>query len=375
MLTSDLFKRYVYPVAILAGSVIGVGFFSLPYIALKTSIWLVAGYLAVLTLVIILINTIVGEIALKTPDFKRIPGFVGFHLGKWAEAVSLTAATLGGFGILLVYLIVGGDFLANAFSPIFGGSYLLYVVIYFILAGIFIYSDVRAIAKVELGTIMLLLLTLLIIFIKGFANIKLDNIFIGSWNTSVKNLFLPYGPIIFSLWGVGLIPEVEELLKGDKKNIKKIITASVLITAVIYFLFIVLILGITGAKTTESALAGLKEIFGGWILSAGFLVGAVVIFNAFISLGLILKKVFMYDLGVKKIHAVIIVCTLPLILFLLGVRSFIPIISFIGGIFLGIDGILILLMYRKIKGKKVIIYPLSVIFILGVIYELVYFIN
>jgi len=371
----DLLKKYVYPIAILAGSVIGVGFFSLPYIALKTNIWLVAGYLAVLTLVIILINTIVGEIALKTPDFKRIPGFVGFHLGKWAETLSLTTATLGGFGILLVYLIVGGDFLANAFSPIFGGSYLLYVVIYFILASIFIYSDVKAIAKVELGTIMLLLLTLLVIFIKGFANIKLGNIFIGSWNPSVKNLFLPYGPIIFSLWGVGLIPEVEEFLKGDKKNIKKIITASVLITAVIYFLFIVLILGITGAKTTESTLAGLKEVFGGWILFAGFFVGAVVIFNAFISLGLILKKVFMYDLGIKKTHAVIIVCALPLILYLLGVRSFIPIISFIGGIFLGIDGILILLMYRKIGGKKIIIYPLSAVFLLGIIYELVYFIK
>lgn len=375
MFTSGLFKKYIYPTAVLSGSIIGVGVFSLPYIASRTSIWLVTGYLAVLTLVIILINTIVGEIALKTPDFKRIPGFVGFHLGKWAEAVSLTTAILGGFGVLLVYLIVGGNFLTNALSPIFGGSELLYVIIYFIFAGIFIYSDIKAIAKVELGAIILLLLTLLIIFIKGFASIKLGNIFIGNWDLSVKNFFLPYGPIIFSLWGVGLIPEVEEMLRGNKKNIKKIITASVLITAAIYFLFIILILGITGVKTTESALVGLKTLFGGWILSAGFFVGAVVIFNAFISLGLILKKVFIYDLGIKKIYTVIIVCLLPLILFLLGVRSFIPIISFIGGIFLGIDGILILLMYRKIGGKRFIIYPLALVFLTGIIYELVYFIK
>lgn len=375
MFTSGLFKKYIYPTAVLSGSIIGVGIFSLPYIALKTNIWLVAGYLAGLTFVIVLINTIVGELALKTPDFKRIPGFVGFHLGKWAEAVSLTTAILGGFGVLLVYLIVGGNFLTNALSPIFGGSELLYVIVYFIFAGIFIYSDIKAIAKVELGAIILLLLTLLVIFIKGFASIKLGNIFIGNWDLSVKNFFLPYGPIIFSLWGVGLIPEVEEMLRGNKKNIKKIIAASVLITATIYFLFIVLILGITGAKTTESALLGLKEVFGGWILFAGFFVGAVVIFNAFISLGLILKKVFMYDLGIKKNHSIIIVCVLPLLLFLLGVRSFIPIISFIGGIFLGIDGILILLMYRKIKGKKIIIYPLALVFLIGIIYELVYFIK
>ena len=134
-------------------------------------------------------------------------------------------------------------------------------------------------------------------------------------------------------------------------------------------------LGITGDKTTESALTGLKDVLGGWVLTAGLFVGAAVIFNAFISLGLILKKVFVYDLGIKKIHAVIIVCTLPLILFLLGVRAFIPLISFIGGMFIGIDGILILLMYKKIGGRRIIIYPLFLIFLLGIIYQIVYFIK
>lgn len=371
----DLFKRYIYPVAVLSGSVIGVGFFSLPYIASRTNIWLVAGYLIALTFVIILLNTIVGEISLKTPDFKRIPGFVGFHLGKWAEAVSLTTAILGGFGVLLVYLIVGGDFLTNAFSPIFGGSYLLYVIIYFLLGGILVYSDIRAIAKVELATIVLLLLTLLVIFIKGFAFIKLGNIFVSDFKFDISNLFLPYGPIIFSLWGIGLIPEVEEMLRGGKKNIKKIIIASVLITSSIYLLFILLVLGITGAGTTESALVGLKSVLKGWVMFAALFVGAVVTFNAFISLGLILKNIFIYDLGIQKMQAVVIVCALPLILFLMGIRSFIPVISFIGGMFLGIDGILILLMYKKTGGRKIIIYPLSLIFLLGVIYQIAYYIT
>jgi len=42
-------------------------------------------------------------------------------------------------------------------------------------------------------------------------------------------------------------------------------------------------------------------------------------------------------------------CFIPMILFLLGLRSFIAIISFVGGVLLVIDSILILLMYRKIK--------------------------
>jgi len=81
----------------------------------------------------------------------------------------------------------------------------------------------------------------------------------------------------------------------------------------------------------------------------------------------------MFDLGIKKWQSFVIACFVPLILFLIGLKSFIPILSFTGGILLGIDGILILLMYKKIGGKNIIIYPLSLIFILGAIYQICFF--
>ena len=64
-----------------------------------------------------------------------------------------------------------------------------------------------------------------------------------------------------------------------------------------------------------------------------------------------------------------------MILFLLGLNSFIGMISFVGGVLLGIDGIMILLMYKKIGGKKYLIYPLSLVFLLGIVYEVVYFVK
>jgi len=375
MLVNNIFKKYIYPVSILSGSIVGVGIFSLPYIASKSGAWLTLFYLVAITAIVVIINLIVGEIALKTPDFKRLPGFIGFHLGKKAEAVSLATSILGGFGILLVYLIVGGNFLLNSLSPIFGENYLAYVMIYFAVAVVFVYFDVKAISKFALSTLILLFLVLVLIFIKGFADWNLDNIFFAQAPLDIKNIFLPYGAIMFSLWGIGLIPEAEEMIRDDKKDIKKIIIISVLIPAVFYFLFTFLILGITGDLTTDSALTGLKDVLGGWVPALGLFAGAVITFNAFLSLALTLKKVFIYDIGINKIHSVIIVCCLPLILFLMGLRSFIPIISFIGGVFIGIDGILILLMYKKIKGKKAVIYPLALVFLLGIIYEIIYFVQ
>jgi len=373
----DFFKDYIYPIATLAGSIIGVGFLVLPYITFKVGIFTMLFYFVILTVLVVFLHVIFGQISLKTPDFKRFPGFVGYYLGKWPKNIILISTTFGSLGVLLVYLIVGGQFLTAVFSPLFGGDVLTYVLIYFISVSIFIYFGIKAISKIDFLALSSLLVILLIVLIKGFAQIKMGNIFappvggFGDW----KTMFLPYGTIIFSLWGIGLIPEIEEMVIGNKKSLKKIIIAGTLISATFYFLFIFLILGITGAQTTQSALTGLENLLPKSIVSIALLIGVITTFIAFIAQGLLLKKVFMYDIGIPEFPAWVIVCFVPLALFLLGFNSFIPLISFVGGFLLGIDGILILLMYKKIGGKKIIIYPLILFFVLAIIYSIVYFIN
>ncbi|MBI3337336.1 MAG: hypothetical protein HY005_01775 [Candidatus Staskawiczbacteria bacterium] len=381
MAKASFLKNYIYPIATLSGSIMGVGFFSLPYIALKAGIFAMLAYFLVLGFLIILIHLMYGEIALKTPDFKRFPGFVGFHLGKQFGRLSFIFTAIGSFGVLLVYLIIGSDFLSNVFLPIFGGSKLLYVFIYFALASLVIYFGIKVVSKIELAVICFLLLVLFLIFIKDFSQIKIANFFISNAGAGIKNLFLPYGAVMFSLWGTGMIPETEEMLaknlpaQAGKKSINKIIIIAILIPIVIYLFFIFLVLGITGANTTQSALLGLKSFLGNGLSSLGILVGVATTFVGFITLGLTLKKMLIYDLKIKNFHSWVITCFVPLILFLMGLNSFIGLVSFIGGVLLGIDGILILLMYKKIGGRKLLIYPLSLIFVLGIIYELVYFIK
>ena len=372
----DLFKNYIYPIATLCGTIVGVGFFSLPYITMKVGLWPMLFYFLVLTGLVVLIHLIFSQISLKTPDFKRFPGFVKFHLGKWPGALYLISTISGSFGVLLVYLIVGSDFLRNIMLPFWPVSQLTCAFIIWCLTSFIIYFGIKIISKVELAVMLLLSGILFLIFIKGLPYIKLSNIFSESWNLKAENLLLPYGPIIFSLWGLGIIPEIEEMLGRDKKNLKKIIAISILLVAAVYLFFIFLILGITGPNTTETALTGLKNFLGSGhplgLFSFSLFLGVLTTFTASVMLGLTLKKVFMYDLGIKKNHAWLFTCFTPLILFLLGLKSFIPVISFVGGVLLPIDGILILLMYRKLGGKKIIIYPLALVFILGILYEIIY---
>jgi len=371
----NLFKDYIYPVAVFSGGMIGVGFLSLPYIAMKSGIWVMLGYFLILTALVVAINLIFCEISLKTPDFKRFPGFVGHYLGKWAKLLALTLTVLGTFGVLLVYLLVGSQFLQSIFQPVFLGNSLIYVLIYYLIISTVTFFDSKVISKVEFSVVILLFLSVLFIFLEGFPRINFSNIFISNFKFQISNLFLPYGPLLFALWGIGLIPEIEEMIVGKKQNLKKIITTSTILISVFYLFFVLLIIGITGNSTSQTALDGLKNFVGRGVALVSLLIGLLATTTAFVAQAIIFKKTLMFDLKIKHWHAFVITCFTPLILFLIGLKSLIFLLSLTGGVFLGIDGVLILLMYKKIGGKNIIIYPLSAVFLLGVVYEIIYFIK
>jgi tyrosine-specific transport protein len=375
----------VYAIATLSGTIIGVGLFSLPYITSKVGFWVMLGYFLVLGALVILIHSFFGELALKTPDFKRLPGFAKIYLGNWGQNLAYISTILGIFGAILAYLIVGGEFLTELLSPIFGGGSLFWTIIYFLAGAILIFLGIKAISKIEFWGLILFFLVLIAIFFRAGHLINIENLFLvnSQWSIVKSHLFLPYGAILFSLWGATLIPEIEEMLGEKKELIRKIIPVAILVPIIVYLFFIYLILGITGPQTTESALIGLRNFLGDRIVSLALFFGVLTTFTSFITLGLTLKKVFWYDLKIEKNLALVITCFIPLILFLIGVKQFIPVISFVGGVMLGIDGILILLMYQKLQVKSqkskvkslLMIFPLVLVLLGGIIYEIIYFLR
>ena len=111
-------KDILYPISIISGTIIGAGIFSLPYITSKVGFGTIIFYFLVLGALVTLIHLFFGQLAVKTPDYKRLPGFARIYLGKWGEKVALFSIILGLFGAILAYLIVGGEFLSELFSPL-----------------------------------------------------------------------------------------------------------------------------------------------------------------------------------------------------------------------------------------------------------------
>ena len=107
--------------------------------------------------------------------------------------------------------------------------------------------------------------------------------------------------------------------------------------------------------------------------------------TSFLALGLALKWVFQYDYKLKHNLSTFLTCSVPLILFLvlylLNRLDFIKTIGLTGAIAGGIDGLLIVLIFNKVKklGErkpeyvirryKILNYILIAMFIFGIIYQ------
>jgi len=360
-------RKFFLSLSILSGTIIGAGIFSLPYIALKSGFWTILFYLFFLGGVVIVNHLFLGEISLKTKDFLRLPSFVGIYLGKKSKNFALFSYIFGLWGCLLVYLILGGDFLCSVTH--WGVN--LSVLIYFLLGSLFIYFGIKTIDKIEFSFLFIFVLILILIFLFNFHLIKRENFIPGIIN---NNFFLPYGPVLFSLWGATLIPELEEFLRNKKNLLKKIIPLSIILAVLIYIFFIVLVLGICGSQTSPSALSSLSLFLKGEWGNFLFVLGVITTFTSFIVLGLTLKKIFLYDLKKEKNISFFLTVLPPFLFYFLGFKNFIGVLSFIGAVFIGIEGILINLIYQKIHPqRKFLTLPLILIFILGIVYQFIKF--
>lgn len=362
---------FLKALAVFLGTVIGVGIFGLPFMALKAGFFIVLCYFLFMALVTISINLIYGEVILGTKKTYRLPGYVGQYLGETWKKISFLVISVGLMGALLAYLIIGGQFLNSFLNPYFGGSPVLYTLLFFAFGSYLVFRGIKSISGVELFLLFLLLVILAVFFIKAFPFIDIAHF----KNLNLGFLTFPYGVVLFSLWGSAVIPEIKEMLAGSRSNLRKVIFWGVITTVFIYLLFIFIILGASGPNTSKEAISGLEQVLRDKVIKLGFVFGVITCFTSFITLALTLKNVFWYDFGISKKFAWFLTCFIPLFLFLSGLREFIEVISFTGAIALGLEGIIIVFLYRAFSKKKFnpLLYFLVAVFILGIVLEIIYF--
>lgn len=338
---------FVLAVSTLVGAIIGAGVFGLPYVVAKSGVLPALFYFLFIGGVVMLLHLCLGEVCLRTQEKHRLIGYATRYLGLPGRVLITVVSLVGTVGTLLVYLILGGRFLAVLFPGVL--SVELLTILFGVALSLLILQGIQFISKIEFFTNSALFLSVVAIAFFAFPHLQAQNYSL----VSVPDLFLPYGAMFFAFIGWMAVPEIAELFKTrkEKDGFRGAIIWASLLSVGFSALFSFIVVGVSGAHTSEDALTGLVPALGGSVVAIGALFGLIAIGDSFLIFGNYLKNSLRKDYGIPSFASFLFATGAPIALFLIGVRELIQVISVVGVLIGTIEGVAILCMFWQAKKK------------------------
>ena len=370
-------RKIIPAVSALMGTIIGAGIFGIPYV-IKISGLLIGIILIILISALVLVTMLyLGEIALRTKSNHHLTGYAEKYLGRKGKIIMLMALAFGIYAAILAYIIGVSESLSyliynNPAHALFLG------ISFWLFLSLLSYFGLKALEKGEfigVSAIFILIISMAIFFIN---KLNLSN-FAQSSSQNILAYLAPFGVILFAFLGYTTIPEVKKILSSHKNKMKSSIILAIFLSALIYILFTIIVIGVNGKNTPQIATVALGKPF--------MLLGLLTMSTAYLALSISLIDMFHLDFNQPKAKSWFFTISIPLILFiflsLTNSANFTKVLGISGAVSGGITSILILLMADKAKYlgdrkpeysipiNKFIIFFLSLIFVIGALVELI----
>lgn len=335
-------QRHVWEgIATLIGVIIGAGMLGIPYVVSQAGFWTGIVVIIVLGCAALLMNLLLGEIVLRTPGNHQLTGYAAVYLGSWGRRLMWFSMVFGIYGALIAYLLAEGESLA----ALFGGSPAVWQWVFYAAASLTILYGLKAVRAGELvfSNLKLILFVVAVAVIAGSG--KTNASFLSGFDAS--RIFLPFGVVLFALSGTAAIPEVREELRGHWRDLRKALIIGSAVPIIVYLLWALAVVAVTGPATTEVATLGIGQFLGATpaLLVNSFAVVAML--TAFLGLGLALREMYEYDYKMRTMTAWLLVVTVPAVFVLSGFHGFIRILGLTGALGIGIAAVLIVLMHQR----------------------------
>ena len=336
----EIKSKFFAALAVLVGTMIGAGYLGIPYVVSKSGF--IAGilFLFFVGLFMLFIQLYLGEISLRTKGNHQLTGYAERYLGKTGKLLMFLSMIFGIYYALSAYLIGEG----NSLSYLFFGNekYLLvFGLLFWLLMAGFTYVGLSALKKFEKIGLALVLITFIVIVSVFSKTAVVKNL---SY-VNVNSLFLPFGVILFSYLTFSAMPEVERVIRGQEKYLKRVILLGYLIPFIIYLVFTYVVVGNFGVNVPEIATLALGRFFS--------ILGILTMFTAYFTSTLAIRDMFRFDFNFGRLKGWLLAIFIPLIIFLavyfLKIVTFVQILSISAIISGGLAGILILLMNKEAK--------------------------
>jgi len=364
-------------IAVLIGTTVGAGIFAIPYAFSQVGFFWGLVYLIILALIVLTVELCYGEIILRTKESKEMAGYVETYSGRIGKIFISLSLILGIYAALTAYLIGVGTYLESLVGPWLGGDLMFWGIIFWAFGSLICLLGIGIMSRFEFLMSFGLIILVLILFVVSLPYLDFKNLSI----VTSKNLFLPFGVILFALGGATALPTMRKILGEEAAFLKKAVLIGLGAPSIIYAVFALIILGVTGPEVSEEALIGLAKFLGDKSLIIGGVFGILAMATSFFALSFVLKEFFRQDYKIKNFAAWLLTAAVPLFLFLFGFR-FIYIVAISGAILSGFQGIILINTYYKARQKgerepefkfnlpKPLAYLIYLVFIFGIIYQI-----
>lgn len=363
---------------VFGGMIIGSGMFALPYAVSISGLWPSILGAALAFFAVLSIHLAYGEIVANTAESHRLPGYASIYLGKLVGNLTKTTQLVSFNVILLIYGVLGGVFLSTIFKAL---PPFWWTIIFFGFGSlIFLKNSIAKIGFINFILTLPLILAILIISALSLAGGSIANI-----TFQASDPFFAFGVFVFSLTGLSVIADARDIFGkgGEVHKLKGVILWGTFVPLILYIIFVVAVLAISGSGVTIEAIAGLQNVLGDKITILGAIIGFLAMFTSYLVLGYDLKEIYELDMGMPRFTSWILSAGIPASIFILGFANFVKLISIAGGILIALDSFWVIFILRKMRslgGQKLqflsfgTLHQISliIIFTLSIVYELVY---
>ena len=367
-------KNLILASGLLAGTIIGAGIFSLPYIFKQLGIVPGLFYLLVFAASYIFIYIMYSQLLMEIKDNNDFLFLIKKYFTPFFSKIISFSSFCGLLFALLAYLVLSPSFFDFGFN--LTGSITLFI--FWALSSSFFFLKLKWLGFAEFAGAFSIFAIVVALFVYGFFfngsfDFELFPLFPPGEGMDWKLFVLPFGPVLFSFAGRSAVTNVVRKWR-EKKNfsIKKSVGFGVSAPLIIYLLFIFAILSIS-PQISEDTMSLLHFLPVSLKILLGFL-GLLTLVTSYGMLGGNIKDILIFDLKTGKYIGFVVPLLFPPLLFLLGIKSFISILGIAGGIFVALETISIIVMWRKAFPEhklRPLTIPLFAIFSTGLFYEII----
>ena len=372
-------RKFLHAAAVLIGTMVGVGIFGIPFAFAKAGFLVGMAWLVGLAGIVCLFNLMFAELTLSTQGTHQVTGYANIWLGSWGRRLMMVVNMIGLYGALLAFMIVAGEFLHNVLSQFLTVDPQLYSLLFALTGSLLWVMRPRTIASIELALIGFYASIIVIVTAVGVPHIQPTNL--TGWTPEFW--YLPYGIVFLALAGLSAIPIQRTLLAGRERLMRPAIIAAMIFVVVLYALFAVTIVGISGEVTSHEALAGLYGIVGTPVILLASLLGILTVSSSYVMLGTALYESFHIDYKLRPSVSWLFTLLPPILFFMSGLRNFIDVIGLVGAVAVGTQAVLLLVAYLRARRMRlraaefrlripaILVWVLIVFFAAGVVHELI----